>query len=134
MNFEIKEKYKVFLRLVTVNYLLRFYCVSISSVDLLGVMYPRFYIFIEFGAIEYQNHSSALTMLLLKSHREKYLLQIFLILVYLCNYVIQRKSVNFLFVNVFIFYLFFSFLPKWKNKKKKMDFDISILWLETQVL
>ena len=57
--------------------LLRFYWVSISGIELLGVMYLRFplahgYFHGKFGAIERLNLLCALTPLLCQSHRDKY--------------------------------------------------------------
>ena len=56
--------------------LLRFYWVSISGIELLGVMYLRFplaheYFHGKFGAIERLNLLRALTPLLCQSHRDK---------------------------------------------------------------
>ena len=63
-------------RFAWLSSLLRFYWVSISGIELLGVMYLRFplahgYFHGEFGAIERLNLLRALTPLSWQSHRDK---------------------------------------------------------------
>ena len=77
--------------------LLRFYWVSISGIELLGVMYLRFplahgYFHGKFGAIERLNLLRALTPLLCQSHRDKcfwnFMSSLYIILFcnFVCNY------------------------------------------------
>ena len=77
--------------------LLRFYWVSISGIELLGVMYLRFplahgYFHGKFGAIERLNLLRALTPLLCQSHRDKcfwnFMSSLYVILFcnFVCNY------------------------------------------------
>ena len=73
--------------------LLRFYWVSISGIELLGVMYLRFplahgYFHGKFGAIERLNLLRALTPLLCQSHRDKCFLNFMssLYIVLFCNF------------------------------------------------